>query len=102
MMMKKAKYLAMIAVLLLSMSACTNGTDNPTVPSQQEMEKNLVGLWYETFDYEDVTESGKPFNRALIAVEASSETTKEAGITNHETSAITFFLRIIEWIRANY
>jgi pimeloyl-ACP methyl ester carboxylesterase len=34
--------------------------------------------------------------------EYSSETTKEAGITNHETSAITFFLRIIEWIRANY
>ena len=65
----------MIAVLLLSMSACTNGTDNPTVPSQQEMEKSLVGLWYETFDYEDVTESGKPFNRALIAVEANADHT---------------------------
>ena len=75
MMMMKTKYLAMIAVLLLSMSACTNGTDNPTVPSQQEMEKNLVGLWYETFDYEDVTESGKPFNRALIAVEANADHT---------------------------
>ena len=23
-------------------------------------------------------------------------------ITNHEASAITFFLRIIEWVRANY
>ena len=34
--------------------------------------------------------------------EYSSETTKEAGITNHEVSALTFFLRIIEWIRANY
>ena len=75
MMMMKTKYLAMIAVLLLSMSACTNGTDNPTVPSQQEMEKSLVGLWYETFDYEDVTESGKPFNRALIAVEANADHT---------------------------
>jgi len=71
----KTKYIAMIAVLLLSMSACTNGTDNPTVPSQQEMEKSLVGLWYETFDYEDVTESGKPFNRALIAVEANADHT---------------------------
>ena len=71
----KTKYLAMIAVLLLSMSACTNGTDNPTVPSQQEMAKSLVGLWYETFDYEDVTESGKPFNRALIAVEANADHT---------------------------
>ena len=74
-MMMKTKYIAMIAVLLLSMSACTNGTDNPTVPSQQEMEKSLVGLWYETFDYEDVTESGKPFNRALIAVEANADHT---------------------------
>ena len=34
--------------------------------------------------------------------EYSSETTKEAGITNHEVSAVTFFLRVIEWIRANY
>ena len=75
MMLMKTKYLAMVAVLLLSMSACTNGTDNPTVPSQQEMEKSLVGLWYETFDYEDVTESGKPFNRALIAVEANADHT---------------------------
>ena len=75
MMMMKTKYLAMIAVLLLSMSACTNGIDNPTVPSQQEMAKSLVGLWYETFDYEDVTESGKPFNRALIAVEANADHT---------------------------
>jgi len=34
--------------------------------------------------------------------EYSSETTKEAGITNHEVSALTFFLRIIEWVTANY
>lgn len=34
--------------------------------------------------------------------EYSSETIKEIGITNHETSALTFFLRIISWIRANY
>ena len=34
--------------------------------------------------------------------EYSSETIKEAGISNHETSALTFFLKIVEWIRANY
>ena len=34
--------------------------------------------------------------------EYSSEATKEAGVSNHETSALTFFLRIIAWIRANY
>ena len=34
--------------------------------------------------------------------EYSSETTKELGITNHEVSALTFFIRIIEWVTANY
>ena len=30
--------------------------------------------------------------------EYSSQTTKELGITNHEVSALTFFLQIIAWI----
>ena len=64
-----------VAMLLLGMSACTNESDNPSYPSQQEMEESLIGLWYEEFDYEDVTESGKPFNRALIAVEAKADHT---------------------------
>ena len=34
--------------------------------------------------------------------EYSSETIKELGVTNHETAAATFFLRIIEWMTANY
>ena len=34
--------------------------------------------------------------------EYSSETIKELGVTNHEVSALTFFLRIIEWVTANY
>ncbi len=37
----------------------------------------------------------------MLKVKAN-ETTKEAGITNHEVSALTFFLRIIEWVTANY
>ena len=60
-----------VAVLLLGMSACSDNTD---APSQQEMEKDLVGLWYEEFEYEDVTENGKPFNRAMIAMEAKPTT----------------------------
>ena len=63
------------AVLLLVMVACTENTDNTVLPSQQEMEKSLIGLWYEEFDYKDVTEDGKPFNRALIAVEAKADHT---------------------------
>ena len=34
--------------------------------------------------------------------EYSSDTTKELGVSNHEVSALTIFLRIIEWITANY
>jgi len=73
----KQKIFAMftIAVLLLSIGACTDKTDDPAFPSQQEMEKSLIGLWYEEFDYEDATEDGKPFNRALIAVEAKADHT---------------------------
>ena len=75
--MMKQKFFAMfaIAVLLLGMSACTGQTDNPATPGQQALEKSLVGLWYEDFKYEDVTESGKPFNRAMIAVEAKADHT---------------------------
>ena len=62
-------------VFLLGMGACTNQADTPVMPSQQEMEKSLIGLWYEEFEYEDVTEDGKPFNRALIAVEAKADHT---------------------------
>ena len=56
-------------------TACTSSNDNSSIPSQQEIEQSLVGLWSEEFDYEDVTEAGKPFNRALIVVEAKADHT---------------------------
>ncbi len=62
-------------VILLGMSACKDNTDTPAAPSQQEMEESLIGLWSESFDYEDVTEDGKPFNHALIVVEAKADHT---------------------------
>ena len=73
----KQKIFAMFAaaVLLLGMGACTDKSDNPSIPSQQGMEESLIGLWYEEFEYEDVTEDGKPFNRALIVVEAKADHT---------------------------
>ena len=73
----KQTIIAMFAatVLLLSMGACSDKNDSPALPSQQEMEKSLVGLWYEDFEYKDVTEEGKPFNRALIAVETKADHT---------------------------
>jgi len=64
-----------MAVLLLGIGACSDKTDNAALTSQQEMEEGLIGLWYEEFDYEDVTEDGKPFNHALITVEAKADHT---------------------------
>ena len=64
-----------VVVFLLGMSACKDSNDTPSTPSQQEMEDSLIGLWYESFDYQDVTEDGKPFNRALIVVEAKDDHT---------------------------
>ena len=64
-----------VVVVLLGMSACKDNNDTPSTPSQQEMEDSLIGLWYESFDYKDVTEDGKPFNRALIVVEAKDDHT---------------------------
>jgi len=65
-----------VAVICMGwmMVACTDNTDT-TRPSQQEMEKELVGLWYEEFEYKDVTEKGKPFNRAIITVETKDDHT---------------------------
>ena len=63
------------AVLLLGIGACKDKNDDTALPSQQEMEESLTGLWYEEFNYEDVTENGKPFNRALIVVETKADHT---------------------------
>ena len=73
----KQKIFTIIAtsVLLLGIGACKDKNDDTALPSQQEMEESLTGLWYEEFDYEDVTENGKPFNRALIVVETKADHT---------------------------
>lgn len=63
-------------VLLLGFGSCTDHNDDPVIyPSIEDMEKSLIGLWYEDFKYEDVTEDGKPFTRAMIAVEAKADHT---------------------------
>ena len=63
------------ASVLLSMSSCSDKNENNALPSQQEMEESLIGLWCEDFAYKDVTEDGKPFNRAMIAVEVKADHT---------------------------
>ena len=75
--MMKQKVFAILAaaVLLFAMGACSDKNENIATPAQQAMEKSLVGLWCEEFEYEDVTEDGKPFSHALIAVEAKADHT---------------------------
>jgi len=74
------KYLWMMAAILVIsgatvLTSCSKDDDKTATPSQQEMEESLVGLWAEEFQYEDVTEDGDPFNRALIVVEAKEDHT---------------------------
>ena len=73
----KQRILAMLAtaVLLITLGGCKDKNENASGNGLQELEQELVGLWYEEFPYEDVTEDGKPFNRALIAVEAKADHT---------------------------
>ena len=63
------------AIFVTGISACSDNSEITPIHTQQEMEKNLIGLWCENFTYEDVTENGKPFNRALIVVEAKADHT---------------------------
>jgi len=68
----------MLAVILIIcgasvFTACKSNDD--TLSNQQKMERSLIGLWSEEFAYNDVTEDGKPFNRALIVVEAKADHT---------------------------
>ena len=65
---------ACILLLVLFMTGCSKD-DNSSSSDINAMEKELIGLWYEEFDYEDVTEDDKPFNRALIVVETKADHT---------------------------
>lgn len=56
-------------------TACTSNNDNAVTPAPQDMEESLVGLWWDEFEYADVTETGQPFTRALLAVKADADHT---------------------------
>ena len=72
----KKKYFAIFAVtaLLLGMTGCSKSDDEPTI-DVEAAEKELVGIWWDEFEYSDVTEDGVPFTRALLAVEADEDHT---------------------------
>ena len=72
----KKKFFAIFAVtaLLLGMTGCSKSDDEPTI-DVEAAEKELVGIWWDEFEYSDVTEDGVPFTRALLAVEADEDHT---------------------------
>lgn len=77
--MKKTFFAMMaVAALMLGMTGCSNG-DNPSpIPSpinNQISDEDLIGLWWDEFEYADVTEEGEPFDRVLLAVVANADHT---------------------------
>lgn len=62
------------AALLLCMTGCSKDEATPSNTAKLS-EQDLVGLWWDEFEYADVTETGKPFTRALLAVKADADHT---------------------------
>lgn len=62
------------AALLLCMTGCSKDEDTPSNTTKLT-EQDLVGLWWDEFEYTDVTETGQPFTRALLAVKADADHT---------------------------
>ncbi len=56
------------ALLLMGATGCTKGEDNPSSTDMRLQEQDLIGLWYDEYEYADVTETGVPFTRVLMAV----------------------------------
>ena len=72
----KQKFFAMIAaaVLLLGMTGCSS-VDNPSSNNVIVQEQDLIGLWWDEFEYAGETEAGMPFSRVLLAVKADADHT---------------------------
>ena len=62
------------AVLLLGTTGCSN-EDSPSPIDIEALEQSLVGVWWDEYQYEDVTEAGVPFSRVLLAVIANADHT---------------------------
>ena len=83
--MKRFRFLAVLSAttLLLGMTGCSK---EPSI-NIQELEQSLVGLWWDEFEYEDVTEDGVPFSRVLLAVRADAA--RGANLTSYTALGAT-------------
>ena len=60
--------------LLLGMTGCSN-EDSPSPIDIEALEQSLIGVWWDEYEYADVTETGIPFSRVLLAVIANADHT---------------------------
>ena len=72
--MKKILFAMMAAALLVGTTGCSKD-DNPSTIDIDALEQSLVGLWWDEFEYADVTETGVPFSRVLLAVQVDANHT---------------------------
>lgn len=72
----KKKFLAMFvaAAILLGMTGCKSD-DNDSSTDISVLERELVGLWCDEFEYSGVTEAGVSFSSVLLAVKANADHT---------------------------
>ena len=63
-----------VAVFLMGLTGCSK-EDNPSAGDLSVLEQSLVGLWWDEYAYADVTETGVPFTRVLLVVEANTDHT---------------------------
>lgn len=62
------------ALLLMGATGCSKD-DSPSSDHLSALEQSLVGLWWDEFEYADVTETGVSFSRVLLAVKADANHT---------------------------
>ena len=63
------------ATLLVLTTGCSSDDTTPSTVDVAAQEQSLVGLWWDEFEYSDVTEQGVPFSRVLLAVKADADHT---------------------------
>ena len=62
--------------LTTSCEGVVGESDNPSAPSRQEIEKSLVGQWFEEAAYSGILEdTGEPFTSVVLAMQVNADHT---------------------------
>ena len=70
----KQIFFAMFAatILLMGTTGCSREDNSPSIDINA-LEQSLVGLWWDEFEYSDVTDEGEPFSSVLLAVKFEAD-----------------------------